>query len=200
MDFGFFILFSLSLVLGILFQRIFFSPSKKHRKPVDGLVVLGSGGHTTEMVGLLSGLDVSVFKVLHVVVSHDDHLSPLQEELLQEKGFRTRIHRIRRSRSVGQSYVTSVWTTLLSTVDCVKVALKTRPKVVIVNGPGTCLPICLVCKVLSKSTVLFIESICRVTSLSLTGKLLYFIADHLLVQWPDLEKRYPRVKYVGLLV
>ena len=45
---------------------------------------------------------------------------------------------------------------------------------------------------LSRTRVLYIESVARVKSLSLTGKLLcnLGIADMLLVQWPELAERY----------
>lgn len=52
------------------------------------------------------------------------------------------------------------------------------------NGPGTAVPLCYAHWALSKlllwntdAKILFIESFCRVTSLSLSGKLLYPIAD-----------------------
>lgn len=48
--------------------------------------------------------------------------------------------------------------------------------------------------------VIFVESFCRVTSMSLTGKLLYYMADRFVVQWPELQRKYPkRTEYVGVL-
>jgi hypothetical protein len=44
------------------------------------------------------------------------------------------------------------------------------------------------------------ESIARVKSLSLSGKLLYPIADKFMVQWPDLVAKYPRSRYVGFVI
>ena len=37
-----------------------------------------------------------------------------------------------------------------------------------------------------RSKLLYVESFCRVKSLSLTGKLLKPIVDKFIVQWPDL--------------
>lgn len=48
--------------------------------------------------------------------------------------------------------------------------------------------------------IAFIESIARVHSLSLSGKLLYPIADRFLVQWEELERKYKRAKYVGFVI
>ena len=44
------------------------------------------------------------------------------------------------------------------------------------------------------------ESVARVKSLSLSGKLLYPIADKFMVQWPDLLAKYPRARYVGFVI
>jgi beta-1,4-N-acetylglucosaminyltransferase len=48
---------------------------------------------------------------------------------------------IPRSREVGQSYLTSVWTTLVALAAAVRVVWATRPDLLLVNGPGTCLPL-----------------------------------------------------------
>lgn len=190
----------LVLVVGVVIHRMLKKNNRRLRKPTAGLIVLGSGGHTSEMIRLLDTLDASSFEVLHVVVSEHDILSSIQSETLASLGFTTRLHVIRRSRNVGQSFISAVPTTLVSLFDSLMIVIQVRPSLVIVNGPGTCLPISCAAKLVCSSTVVFIESICRVTSLSLTGKLLYFIADHFLVQSPELERKYPRTKYIGLLV
>ena len=48
--------------------------------------------------------------------------------------------------------------------------------------------------------VAFVESFARVQRLSLTGRLLYPVADVFLVQWPALAKQYPRARYAGILI
>ena len=49
---------------------------------------------------------------------------------------------IPRSREVGQSYASSILTTLRALLVAVVVVLKRRPQLLLVNGPGTCIPIC----------------------------------------------------------
>lgn len=71
---------------------------------------------------------------------------------------------------------------------------KSRPDLLLVNGPGTCLPVCLSALALRffgllDTRVVFVESVCRVTSLSLTGRMLYYLADQVQVQWPELKQR-----------
>ena len=50
---------------------------------------------------------------------------------------------------------------------------------------------------ISPCKIVFVESLCRVQTLSLTGKILQYFADEVLVQWPDLALKYPRTKYIG---
>ena len=54
---------------------------------------------------------------------------------------------------------------------------------------------------LCKGKIVLIESIARVKSLSLSGKILYrlHMADALLVQWSELQRLYPRTVHRGRL-
>ena len=171
--------------------------------PKNTLVILGSGGHTMEMLKLLSKIDTSKFS-LTFAVANTDKLSRLKA---LEKYPRSRVEVIPRSREVGQSYVTSVWTTLISAVICYKILLKLgRVDLVLCNGPGTCVPLCLGAwfndRVLNRgnTAIVFVESICRVKSLSLTGKILSRFTDEILVQWPELKQKYPKSKYIARFI
>ena len=81
---------------------------------------------------------------------------------------------------------------------------KKRPRLVLVNGPGTCVPIVLAARFLSlfgvfKTQIVYVESICRVKTLSLSTKLLMTLRtlDMIIVQWPELAIKYPKTKYIG---
>jgi beta-1,4-N-acetylglucosaminyltransferase len=51
----------------------------------------------------------------------------------------------------------------------------------------------------SDSRIVYVESIARTASLSLSGRILYAsrIADVVFVQWPGLVEKYPRARYSG---
>ena len=71
-----------------------------------------------------------------------------------------------------------------------------------VGSEGTCLPVVLTTWLMSVTgistcRIVFVESLCRVETLSLTGKILQYVADEALVQWPGLADKYPRTKYIG---
>lgn len=48
----------------------------------------------------------------------------------------------------------------------------------------------------ARSRTVFCESFCRVRSLSLSGRIMYLLADRFVVHWPELLLKYPRAEYV----
>ncbi|KAG0500791.1 hypothetical protein HPP92_000863 [Vanilla planifolia] len=183
------------------------------------LIVLGSGGHTAEMLSIINVLQKDTFVPRFYVAAATDNISlqkakVLEESLIQKDEIGKRnieevayFTKIYRSREVGQSYLTSIGTTLVAIMHALWLMLKIRPNVVICNGPGTCVPLCLIAFIFKVagvrwSSIFYIESIARVRRLSLSGLLLYkfHIADQVYVQWPQLQRKYPRAHYVGLLM
>lgn len=71
---------------------------------------------------------------------------------------------------------------------CVKLVWQHRPELLLLNGPGTCIPMLLAVFILRACrlidcNIVYIESICRVVSLSLSGRIASVVADSLLLQW-----------------
>jgi beta-1,4-N-acetylglucosaminyltransferase len=115
---------------------------------------------------------------------------------------------MQRSRKVGQSFFTSFFTTALATLQSTWAVIFDWPDLILTNGPGTCVPVLLAAALCRAADVnlfctgrgatprsVFVESACRVTSLSLSGTIIYHcrLADEFVVQWPQLmEGAYPR--------
>ena len=159
------------------------------------MIIFGSGGHTTEMLLMLESLNLAAYRQVHLIIARSDSwsLTKITEHFktsmkhsvdlskLDSKS-NIKIWRVFRAREVKQSYVTSVFTTLVALLQSLYITLYCKVDLVVSNGPGTALPIVFCNWLLSrfsgwKSQTLFIESFCRVTSLSLTGKLLLPICD-----------------------
>lgn len=49
-------------------------------------------------------------------------------------------------------------------------------------------------------SIIFIESWCRVKYLSLTGKILYFLVDRVIVHWQELAIKYKKCQYLGNII
>ncbi|KAM1266815.1 UDP-N-acetylglucosamine transferase subunit ALG14-like [Malus sylvestris] len=179
-------------------------------QPLSTLIVLGSGGHTAEMINLLSVLQKDRFAPRFYIAAATDNMSLQKARLLEEnadESSSSQFMQIYRSREVGQSYFTSVLTALIALAHGLWLMIRIRPQVILCNGPGTCVPLCVIAflfKVVGIrwSSVFYVESIARVQRLSLSGLLLYKlrIADQFFVQWPQLQKKYPRAHYVGCLM
>ncbi|KAI7732905.1 hypothetical protein M8C21_023236 [Ambrosia artemisiifolia] len=213
-----FVIASTLLVVRVLY--VISQSSKPTRnasqKSLSTLVVLGSGGHTAEMINLLSVLQKDRFAPRFYIAAATDNMSLQKARVFEDasddktspKGTdSTQFMQIFRSREVGQSYITSVGTTLYALAHALWLMVKIRPQVILCNGPGTCIPICAIAfifKVLGIrwSYIFYVESIARVKRLSLSGLLLYKLrmADQLFVQWPQLQKQYPQACYVGRLM
>lgn len=85
---------------------------------------------------------------------------------------------------------------LINAFRAFRLLLREKPAVVISIGALATVPVCLIAK-LMRIRVLYIESFARIDSPSLTGKLLYKVADETIIQWKELEQFYPDAIYGG---
>jgi len=80
-----------------------------------------------------------------------------------------------------------------------KILKKESPQCVISTGAGVGVPFIYLAKLFKIKTI-YIESMTRVEKLSLTGRLVYRVSDHFLVQWPELAHKYKRATYQGQII
>lgn len=74
--------------------------------------------------------------------------------------------------------------------------IKYRPKTIITTGTHTAVPMCYIGK-LFRRKIIYIESFAKRTSPTLSGKMVYPIADIFIVQWESMLSIYPKAKYFG---
>ncbi|XP_069125842.1 UDP-N-acetylglucosamine transferase subunit ALG14-like isoform X2 [Argopecten irradians] len=165
------------------------SSSTLSSKEATVLVIVGSGGHTKEILTLMSGLGRH-YTPRHYVMAVTDKMSEgkvhdFETQKGQDNSKNYEIHKIPRSREVRQSWITTVLSTLHATLVSFPLVFKINPNIILTLG---------------KTQIIYVESVCRVQTLSMSAKLLYYIADDMFVQWEGLQKRYPRCKYIGRLV
>jgi UDP-N-acetylglucosamine:LPS N-acetylglucosamine transferase len=80
-----------------------------------------------------------------------------------------------------------------------KVLTKNRPDMILTTGSGVATPFLWLAKPLGIPSV-FVESITRITEISLTARMVKPFATKLLVQWPELLSKYPGVEHHGRIV
>jgi len=179
-------------------------------------VILGSGGHTAEMCKINQALlmqpgNRDKYQPVRYVVANSDVTS--QRQLCAALPATTRDSDfiiVPRSRSVGQSWLSSIFTTLWALLWSCYLIWRDRPQLVLCNGPGTCVPFCyaaylwrLLGRLPVHTKIVFVESYCRVETLSLSGRLLLPLADMFVVHWPQLATRYAHksnLRYFGRIL
>lgn len=77
-----------------------------------------------------------------------------------------------------------------------RILRREKPNYIISTGALITYPFCLIAK-LKKVKIIYIESFARVDEPSLTGRLMYPLADLFLVQWEEMKTFYPKAIYAG---
>ena len=85
----------------------------------------------------------------------------------------------------------------LNLIEFYKLFKRFRPTVLLSTGAGPIVPATIVAKYLFKSQVIYIETITRMKELSLTGKIMYYMADEFYCQWPTQAEKYKKAKLLG---
>ncbi len=88
---------------------------------------------------------------------------------------------------------------LVNLVDAWRILRLERPAVILSTGAGPVVPFALVGKLLGIPT-LFVETFTRITAPSLTGRIMYRLADRFVYQWPALSRYFPRGVFGGTVV
>ena len=134
------------------------------------------GGHLTEVMQLKE----IYLKYEHFFILNDKNNLP--EELKEKTYFITHSERD--------------WKFLVNLYEALKILWKERPDVIISTGAGPAVPISIISKFFGCS-IIFIESFAAVKHPTLTGRIMYYLADKFYYQWKYLEKFYPKGIYGG---
>ena len=145
-------------------------------------LVASSGGHLLELVSLKPAWEVH--KRFWVTFPTDDARTLLEGERVHWAYHPT-------NRNL-RNLVKNLWLAW-------KLLQHERPDVVISTGAGVAVPFLWVGRALGMRTI-YIESLARIETLSLSGKLVYPLVHRFFVQWPELLTRYPKAVHEGRVV
>jgi len=154
------------------------------------LIVLGGGGHTTEMLRLVDLLGQD-YEYHYLLVKEVE----FSEERIKRHG---EIHQVRRPRGMYDNTLAGIVNSLVTLAQITVILLKVRPNTVIGCGPAVSVLASVIGKLLGARAI-YIETGSRVSTLSLSGKIMCNVADLFFVQWPSLKDKYPRAIYAGRL-
>jgi UDP-N-acetylglucosamine:LPS N-acetylglucosamine transferase len=82
---------------------------------------------------------------------------------------------------------------------CIRIILKEKPNVVISTGAAAGCMLCFLGKIIG-AKVVWVDSITNVERISLSGRMVRYIADLFMVQWPELANKHKNVEFVGTVI
>lgn len=155
------------------------------------LVVLGMGGHTSQILRLVKSLGDSY--QYEYIIGHDDQTS------VKKIPFPGKVYKMYNPRLMTDKSLVKVFFNMFpATIDAYKILNKAKPHTIISAGPALTIPLFWLAK-LKRIKTIFIESWVRVHHGSQTGRFVYPVTDRFLVQWETMKKRYPKAIYAGRL-
>lgn len=100
---------------------------------------------------------------------------------------------------VGECNRQHIGLVFLVLLRCIKIIFKEKPDIVISTGAAAGCMTCFLAKIMG-AKIVWIDSITNVEKISLSGRMVRYIADLFLVQWPELMNKYKRVEFAGTLI
>lgn len=145
-------------------------------------IVCSHGGHLTETLQILDAFEGHEIFFCTYWSARDKYLQSIASAYFTDNiGY-----------SVGKMIKAFFWAW--------KILQKEQPDIILSTGAEIAVPFFYVGKLMGIKTI-FIESWCRVETRSLTGKLVYPVADAYWVQWPEqLEICGPKAEYKGAVI
>ncbi len=89
-----------------------------------------------------------------------------------------------------------IYTIFLNLILSFRMLLTHFPKAIITTGSHTAVPICVLGK-LFKVKIIWILSFARIHTRAKSADFVYPFANKFIVQWPDVQKLYPKSIYLG---
>lgn len=149
------------------------------------LFISSTGGHFNEMMQLKP-----MFKNYdyHIITEKDKSTCFLKEEYGEKIDylvFGTKDH-----------IITYPFKFIYNCFKSLVLFIKIRPKYIITTGTHTAVPMCYLGKIFD-SKIIFIETFANINTKTLSGRLVYPIANLFIVQWESMLKLYPKAVYGG---
>jgi glycosyltransferase involved in cell wall biosynthesis len=163
----------------------------EEQKRLKLLVVLGDGGHTTEMLKLVELLG-SNYAYSYMLADTDK----ISEGKIKFQG---PVYRVPPPSKKHHRSWLNFWRVFGPAFAELRVLRQVRPQAILSTGAGIAVPIAAWGR-LTGVKVIHVETGSRIYSMSLTGKLMYRLAHLFFVQWETLQKDYPKAIYAGRLL
>lgn len=149
------------------------------------LFISSTGGHLSEMLQLSELFDKYDYHIITEKTKSNSALKDKYNGRVDFLVFGTKDHML-----------TYPFKLIYNCFKSLYLYLKVHPDYIITTGAHTAGPMCCIGKILG-SRIIYIESFANINTKTITGKLVYLIADKFFVQWEDMKKLYPKATYGG---
>lgn len=149
------------------------------------LFISSTGGHLSEMMQLSKMFDKYDYHIITEYTESTKNLKNKHKGRVDYLVFGTKDHLF--------SYIFKFCFNILKSF---YLFFKVRPKYVISTGTHTAVPMCYIAKLFG-AKIIFIETFANSTTKTLSGKMIYPIANLFIVQWESMLKLYPKAKLGG---
>jgi UDP-N-acetylglucosamine:LPS N-acetylglucosamine transferase len=150
--------------------------------PLKICLVASAGGHLSQLM------------ILKEVWGGHKLVCVSTGEMVREK-----LEKLGKTYIVGECNRESPVKTFLVMINCLKIILQIRPRVVISTGAAVGFLMCFWGKLFG-AKVVWIDSIANTEKLSMSGRMILPVADMVLSQWPEVAAKYLNVEYAGELI
>ena len=165
-------------------SRIYYKLKYKKEKKKKVLFISSTGGHLNEMLQLKSIFNNYQYSIITEKTKSTISLKkkyPRVNYLV----YGTKDHKF-----------TYIFKFIYNCIKSLILFIKIRPKVIVTTGTHTAVPMCYIGKLFFRK-VIFIETFANSKTKTLSGKLIYPIANVFIVQWKDMKEVYPKSIYGG---
>lgn len=149
------------------------------------MFISSTGGHLNEMMQLKKMFDKYDYCIITEKTKSNLNLKTKYKDRVSYLVYGTKDHML-----------TYPFKLLYNCFKSIFLYLKFHPDYIVTTGVHTAGPMCYIGKILG-SRIIYIESFANVSTKTITGKLLYPIADKFIVQWENMLKLYPEATFGG---
>jgi UDP-N-acetylglucosamine:LPS N-acetylglucosamine transferase len=143
-------------------------------------IVSSCGGHLTEVRRLMPAY------------GEFDHFYVLDDTAILPSDMVGRTYFITRFKRDPVRILLNVW-------EAFRILSKERPHVILSTGAGGVVPFAIIGRFLFRVRIIYIETLARPVTPSMTGRIMYYLAHRFFYQWETLRRYFPKGEYGGLL-
>src|SRR5262249_38148462 len=151
----------------------------REERPRTVCIVSSGGGHLSEALAL------------RPAYADREHFFVVNQPIPLPKEMEGKTYHVRHSERDWLFFV-NLW-------EAWRILRRERPAVILSTGAGPAVPFAFVGKLLGIRS-LFVECSTQIAHPSLTGRIMYRLADRFFYQWEPLRVHYPKATYGGVLL